>query len=100
MDTYKLLQRSKEYKFEEKNTFKNGPYSCFFTEKEFGFVVFFIVDDNMDYAVYDNKKNLTTLIPLINLSISKDDWMHKFLYENACESESYIDYIIKRNKVQ
>ncbi|WP_299244125.1 hypothetical protein [uncultured Aquimarina sp.] len=97
---YRLLHGLKEYIYEEENSFENGTYPCFYTEKEFGYVVFFIWNSDIDFGVYDKKKNPITLISKINLSIPKDDWKHKFVYENTNEFESIVERYIKNNNAK
>jgi len=87
----KILKQFEELQFEEINTFKIGTGPCFFSKTRNGYVVFFIFsNDSIDFAVYDNAKNLISLVTSIDQSINKD-WYTQFIKYTI--QERYTNFI-------
>ena len=95
------LKNIKEYSFEEKNSFSASEYPCFYQKKEFGYIVFFIIsDESIDYAVYNSKKKLISLVDNINLMFENEkdiNWTRRFLVDNSSENKDYVQYLIDNN---
>lgn len=94
-----MIDLFKEYKFkyEEKNTFNNGSYSCYYCEKENGFAVFFIINkesNEIDYAVYNSKKKLVIMIHQIYLIIKDIEDQRLFISRTINEPYNH-NYRIK-----
>jgi|GEM_PF-2650392 len=76
-----LLER-KGFIYEEKKSFDNDWYPCYYTKTENGFVVFVIVNkesENIDFAVYDSKKKLITMVHQIGLMLKDKESRELFI---------------------
>ncbi|AOW20437.1 hypothetical protein LPB138_07015 [Urechidicola croceus] len=94
---HKLLHDSKVYTYEEKDSFKNGNWPCYYVEKKYGFIVFFLIsEENIDYAVFNAKKELITLVE--NINFYNEEFCKKFIDENSRDEQiSHVQYLIHKN---
>ncbi|WP_298341902.1 hypothetical protein [uncultured Algibacter sp.] len=90
-----FLKKNKAFQYEKENSFKNSNHPCLYIKKQNGYVVFFIIqDDIIDFGVYTLRKKLITFISNINFLLN-DDSKSNFINENIIEN--YINYLLKKN---
>lgn len=83
------LLNNKSFIYEEKDFFKHGKYPSFYNKTEYGYVAFFVInrDSNViDFAVFDSKKKLITLVDNIGLII-----------ENIEDQELFVNKLIQKD---
>ena len=81
------LLENKPFTFEEKNSFNNGDWPCYYYKTLTGYIVFFVINkenDLLDFAVFDLQKNFISMIHQINLIIkdmeSQDMFINTAIY--------------------
>jgi len=78
------------FTYEEKNSFNHGNFPCYYSKSENGYIVFFVCSkegDVLDYAVFNLKKKLITLVD--NIGVILKDYKSQNLFISRAVQKTY-----------
>ncbi|WP_282055748.1 hypothetical protein [Maribacter luteus] len=82
-----LLENCSGFIYEQENSFEPNTVPCYYFKKDTGYVVYFLLKGGViDFGVYNNRKELISLITNIDQSID-DKWKDQFVERSILDTE-------------